>query len=270
MIRKILAGILIGFSAILLGLSLAGIALIATYTAPLQQVSAARLQALDQELAQVQTALQTAELELERTLRTVEAAEISLKSLKADFTQAKALFGNVNGALEKQLLPGLKASRQNIGQAKSTLEDLRASLAGLNALPWLDLQLPGDELLAELLASAGSLDTQITQVESLVQKASVFMEDASYLMASDFTETKTNLQNFLSVVQAYAQKLSGWRAQLAGLQAALPGWIEMTALGLTLFLVWFGFSQVSLILHGLAFWHGQTPWKDPRPTTPEA
>lgn len=266
MIRKILAGILIGLSAVLLGLSLAGMVLIATNKEPLKQVSSARLQALDAELEQAQSALQNAELELERTLRMVEAAEISLKSLKADFTQAKALFGNVNGALEKQLLPGLKASRQNILQAQSSLQSLRTSLAELNALPLVNLNLPGDELLAELLASAGSLDTQIAQVETLVKKAATFMEDASYLMEGDFTETKTNLQNFLQVVQAYAQKISGWRGQLAGVRAALPGWIETTALGLLIFLAWFGFSQVSLILHGLALWHGKTPWADRKPT----
>jgi chromosome segregation ATPase len=269
MIRKILAGILIGLSAILLGLSIAGIILIAANKEPLKQVSTARLQALDREVEQAQTTLQKAELELERTLRTVEAAEISLKSLKADFTQAKAVFGSVNGTLEKQLLPGLKASRQNIVQAQSTLQNLRTSLAELNALPLVNLNLPGDELLAELLAGAGSLDTQITQVETLVKKASTFMEDASYLMAGDFTETKTNLQNFILVVQAYDQRISGWRNQLAWLRASLPGWIEATALGLMIFLLWFGFSQVSLMLHGLAFWHGNAPGQPTRPT-PEA
>jgi F0F1-type ATP synthase membrane subunit b/b' len=259
MIRKILAGILIVISSILLGLSIAGVALVWTYKEPLTQGATARLRAIDNELAQAQTALQNAELELERTLRTVEAAEKSLETLKADFTQAKTLFGDVNGSLENQLLPGLKASRGNINQAKSSLQDLRVSLEEINALPFVNLNIPGDELLGNLIASAGSLDAQITQVEDLVKKASTFMEDASYLMEGDFTETKTNLQNFLAVVKQYDQKLGGWRDQLAMLIRSLPGWIETASIGLTIFLLWFGFSQYSLILNGLSLWRGNDP-----------
>ena len=256
MAHKILAGILIIISSILLGLSIAGIAMVWMYKEPLTQVSTSRLRSIDNELAQAQTALQNAELELERTLRTVEAAEKSLVTLKADFAQAKALFGDVNGSLENQLLPGLKASRGQIDQAKSSLLNLQASLKTLNALPLLNLNLPGDQLLGDLIASAGSLDTQITQVEDLVKKASTFMGDASYLMGGDFTETKDNLQNFLVVVKQYDQKLSGWRDQLAMLLRSLSGWIETASISLTIFLLWFGFSQFSLILNGLSLWRG--------------
>jgi chromosome segregation ATPase len=226
------------------------------YKEPLTQASTAWLRSIDNELGQAQTALQNAKLELERTLRTVEAAEKSLVTLKADFAQAKALFGDVNGSLDKQLLPGLKASRENIDQAKSSLQELRVTLAEINALPFANLNIPGDKLLADLIASTGSLDAQITQVEDLVKKASTFMGDASYLMGGDFTETKNNLQNFLTVVQEYDQKLTGWRDQLAMLIGSLPGRIETASIGLTVFLLWFGFSQFSLILHGLSLWMG--------------
>jgi F0F1-type ATP synthase membrane subunit b/b' len=259
MVHKILAGILILISSVFLGLSIAGIAMIWMYKEPLVQVSTARLRSIDNELAQAQTALQNAELELERTLRTVEAAEASLATLKADFAQAKALFGDVNGSLENQLLPGLKASRGQIDQAKSSLLSLQASLKTLNSLPLLNLNLPGDQLLTELIASAGSLDAQITQVEDLVKKASTFMGDASYLMGGDLTETKNNLQNFLTVVKEYDLRLTGWRNQLATLIRSLPGWIESTSIGLTIFLLWFGFSQFSLILQGLSLWVGNNP-----------
>jgi hypothetical protein len=120
----------------------------------------------------------------------------------------------------------------------------------------MNLNLPGDQLLAELIASSGSLDAEIVLVEDLVKKASTIANDASYLMGFDFSETKNNLQTFLTVVQEYDQKLTGWRAQLAVLVGALPSWIETAAVGLTVFLLWFGFSQFSLILHGLSLWMG--------------
>jgi len=196
---------------------------------------------------------------LERTLRAVESAEKSLETLKVDFVQAKALFGSVNGTLDKQLLPGLKASREEIDQAKSSLLELQGTLAKIKALPLADLNLPSDKLLGDLIASAGLLDAQITQVENMVKKASTFLEDASYLMEGDFTETKDNLQDFLTVVQEYDQKFSGWREQLTMLTESLPGWIKTAALSLTIFLLWFGLSQLSLIWNGLSLWRGGNP-----------
>jgi hypothetical protein len=96
-------------------------------------------------------------------------------------------------------------------------------------------------------------------VENLVQKASTFVGDAAYLMGGDFTETKQNLQNFLSVVTEYDQKITGWRTQVTTLLHSVPGWIDNTSILLTIFLLWFGFSQVGLFLHGLTAWRNGDP-----------
>ena len=258
MARKILSGTLTALSSILLILSIAGIGMVWIYREPLTQEAAARLQAIDNELGQAQTDFQNARLELDRTLRLVEAAESSMGSLKDELDQVKTLFDNTNGMLDNQLLPGLIASRGKIDQAKSTLQGLRDTLAKINSLPLLNL--PGDKLLGDLIASADSLDAQIVHVEDMVKNASTFVSDASYLMGSDFTETKTDLTNLLSLVTDYDQKLTNWRTQIEGLLASLPGWITGTSIGLTIFLLWFAFSQVSLILHGLALWRGDNPW----------
>ena len=257
--RKIIAGTVIGLCSILLGVSLALIGLIWVNKGPLTQVINARLLSIDNELGQAQTALQNARFELERTQRIVDATEQSMLTLKAEFTQAKTLFDAMNGTMDNQLIPGLKTTRANIEQAKNSLKELRASLEQINSLPFLDLNLPGDEVLANLIASADSLDTQIAQVEDLVKKASTFVGDASYMMGADFSETKRNLQNFLTVVTEYDQKMTGWRSQLAGLRVSIPGWIEGISIGLMIFMAWFGFSQISLIMQGLILWRGGDP-----------
>jgi F0F1-type ATP synthase membrane subunit b/b' len=260
MARKIISGILIGLGSLLLVLSVVGIGAVWIYRQPLIKNSTARLLIIDNDLAEAQSAFQSARLELERTLRLVESAEASMEALKDDFAQVKTLFDKTTGILDDQLLPGLLASRGKLDQAKTSLQGLRDTLTELNkSLQFLDLNLPGDKLLGDLIASADSLDGQIVRVEDLVNNASTFVSDASYLMGSDFTETKTNLNNFLAIVTEYDQKLIDWRVQVAELLASLPGWITGASIGLTLFLLWFGISQVSLILHGLAARQGGDP-----------
>ena len=43
---------------------------------------------------------------------------------------------------------------------------------------------------------------------------------------------------------------------MAILLGSLPGWIDSAAIILTVFLLWFGFSQIGLFLHGLTAWRG--------------
>jgi len=250
--RKIIALFLMATSVIMLGLSLAGIIMTWTYSEPFRAACTNRLTAIDNELARAQTSLQNARMELERTLRIVESTEQAMTTLKGDLEQAKKLFDDVNGTLDQQLIPGLQSSRQRISDATTALKDLRTLLTQLNVFSLVNI--PGDKLLSDLIASAGSLDTQISRVETLVQKASTFSGDASYLLGADFTETKNNLQNFLNVVVQYDENIQTWRSQVAWIVGSLPGWINNTAIILTVFLAWFGVSQVSLLLHGLAAW----------------
>jgi hypothetical protein len=85
-------------------------------------------------------------------------------------------------------------------------------------------------------------------------------------MGGDFTETKKNLQGFLTVVKEYDQKIFGWRVQVKSLLGSLPGWINSASIILTIFLLWFGFSQIGLFLHGLTIWHGGDPFAALRET----
>jgi hypothetical protein len=85
------------------------------------------------------------------------------------------------------------------------------------------------------------------------------MNDSSYLMGGDLNETRTNIQELQTVVTVYESKIGTWREQLDALKAKSPGWIQRTAIILTVFLLWFALSQFGLILHGLAVRRGENP-----------
>jgi hypothetical protein len=85
------------------------------------------------------------------------------------------------------------------------------------------------------------------------------MSDTSYLMGGDLSETRENIQNMQAVIDEYEGRIGIWREQVATLQADLPGWIQRTAIWLTVFLLWFALSQFGLILHGLGAWRGENP-----------
>jgi F0F1-type ATP synthase membrane subunit b/b' len=260
MVQKIFAGILILLSAILLMASIAGIAAIWYYNQPLTREATGQLKEIDIELAQAQATLQSSEKELQRALRIVDATQEALEKLTQQSNSAGSLLDNIQSTLDDRLLPELKTTRGRIEEARNTLEDLQGILASVGSfIPGIDLNVPKTTL-TDLIASAESLDTEIANMEVLATQASTFVSDTSYLLGGDLTQTRDSLQSFLSAIQDYEKKVKRWREQEAQILENAPMWINQASIILTIFLVWFGLSQFSLLLHGIAMQRGLDPF----------
>lgn len=258
--RKIWSMTLMVLSTIVLVASLVGVGAVWYYNEPLTHNITTRLQEIDSELTLAQSALQDAQGELERALRIVTAAETALEALSQQTAQAQDILGGVKGTIDDKLLPGLKTSRDKVDGVKGMVEGLRGTLETINNLPLVDLNLPGDEMLANIIAAADSLDAEIANVEDIARQASTFVGDTSYLLGGDLSETKTSLTNLLAVIEEYNAKVTGWQEQIAVWEQSLPGWIDQASISLTVFLLWFAFSQAGLFLIGLTAWKGGDPF----------
>jgi chromosome segregation ATPase len=261
MARKILSGILIALSTIFLVLSVVGIGAIWYYKGPLTREATGRLTEIDAQLAQAQATLQSSEKELQRALRIVDGAQAALEKMAQQTGSAKNLFDSIQSTIDDKLLPDLKTTRQRIDSARRTLESLQSVLKSVSGfVPGVDLNAPA-KTLADLIASTHSMDTEITNVEELATRASTFVSDTSFLLGGDLTETRTSLQNFVSYIQDYEKKISGWRDQDKALLDKTPGWINQASIILTVFLLWFALSQFGLLLHGLSIQRGADPFE---------
>jgi multidrug efflux pump subunit AcrA (membrane-fusion protein) len=259
--RKILCGILIALSAIFLILSVVGIGAIWFYNEPLTSKVTGQLTDIDAQLAQAQATLQSSEKELQRALRIVDGAQAALEKLTKQTGSSESLLGNIQGTLDDKLLPELKTTRQRIDSARITLESLQSVLKSISGfVPGVDLTGPG-KIVKDLISSTKSLDTEIANVEVLATQASTFVSDTSFLLGGDLSETRTSLQNFVSYIQDYEKKVIGWREQDKQLLDGVPKWIDQASIVLTIFLLWFGFSQFGLLLHGLSIQRGDDPLK---------
>jgi predicted nucleic acid-binding Zn-ribbon protein len=259
MAHRIFAGILIVLSSLLLVLSAAGIGAAWIYNERLTREAVARLEAVDGELVQAQTGIRNARAEMERTLRIVESAEKALASLKSQTEEAKKLFEAFNGTLENTVIPGLQTTRGTIGQLRDTLQKLRDSLEKLNSIPFVGIDLPGDATLAGLIKTVDALNSQISDMQDLAKRAGTFMSDTAFVLGGDMTETKQRMQVLLDALVEYDRKVTGWHTEVSRLIESTPGWIDQASGILTIFLLWFGFSQFGLLLHGLRLWKGNDP-----------
>jgi hypothetical protein len=195
-------------------------------------------------------------VELERTLRIVNSTEEALK--KFTLNDPQSFFKNVQTTLDEGLVPELETARERLVAARDSLERLRVTLLGINLIPFIQINIP-DKILTDLIDSADSMQTRIEDVGALVKQASTFLDDASYLLGGDFSETRESLEFFLAEIDTYQQKVDGWRAQVGMLIESAPRWVDNASIWLTVGLLWFGFSQFGLILHGLSLRRGDDP-----------
>lgn len=258
MARKIFSRILIIVSAVFFILSVLGIFAAWIYNEPLTRDALEQLNELDAELQAGESTLKSAEMELERSLRILDASEKAL----SQFTQndPEAFFENVQTTLDDELVPELETAKERLIAARDTLENLRGLLNTLKLIPFIQVPIP-DQTLTDLIDSADALEAEIGDVSDLAEQASVLLDSASELFSGDFDETRLSLEGFLADVDEYQQKVRGWREQVTDVKTNLPLWIDLGSLLLTIFLLWFGLSQVSLLLHGRAILRGETPWE---------
>ena len=260
MARKIFSGLLILFSALFFILSIGGITAIWYYNQPLKSETTRQLKEIDTQMAQAQTALQSSQDELENALRIVNASQEALQKLADQSTGAENAFEYIQSTLDDKLLPDLHTTRQRLDSARTTLEGLQTILQGVNSLiPAVNLNAP-DQTLSDLINSARSLDSDISDVETIAEQASTFVNNNSFLVSGDLSETKASLESFLATIKEYEKKVTGWREQVKALNAGLPKWIDQASIGLTIFLAWFAISQVGLFLHGISIRDGDNPF----------
>jgi len=256
MARKIISWVLIILSALFLLLSAAGIGAAWVFNEPLTRNAVERLNKVDAELQLGQSTLQSAQLELERSLQILDASEQALNQFTAN--DPEAFFENVQTTLDDELVPELQTARERLIAARDTLEGLRGLLAALKFIPFIQIPIP-DQTLTDLIDSADALEEKIGDVGDLAEQASKMLSDASLLLGGDFAETRESLEGFLAAVKEYEEKVTGWRDQVADAKEALPVWIDWASVILTIFLLWFGLSQFSLFLHGRAILRGENP-----------
>jgi len=256
MARKILAWMLIVLSSLLLLASIAGIGAAWFFNEPLEREALRRLTAIEGELKQGQASLGTAQTELERSLSMLDSSEQALNNFTAN--DPEAFFENVQSTLDDELVPELQIARERLVTARDTIENLRVTVFGLNALPFININIP-DKMLTDLIDSADALESEIGDVSALAEQASTFLTGASELMGGDFSETRESLESFLGAVKTYREKVTEWQGQVADIKKSLPTWMARTLIGLTVFLFWFGLSQFGLLLHGRMILHGQNP-----------
>lgn len=159
--------------------------------------------------------------------------------------------------LEEDIGQRLEIAEQFVVSMQASLRSTSQALLVLDSLPFVSTRLApsGSQREGQLSSVATSLvgvadlleqvTTTITRIRSEQALAPGQLEQ----VRSTLDRVDRELHAVQREISAFSQRVDDTGAQLESLQASIPQWIAGCAVAVTIFLVCFGFSQLSLLLH---------------------
>ena len=255
--KRIVSAALIVLSVLFFVASLAGLIAVWVYNQPLTDDLLRRIQAVDSDLQQAETALQATRLELESTQEQIDLIQSVIAAVGIDSQENVRILTDIAKSFDQTLSPLIDTVASGVGKVSDAFLALKGVVEKLNALPLVSIEIPGAEKLQELANSIAEQQAQVIQLREKVQHMSQLTQDTLNTLTTGYSEFETTIQNLLGVVTEYETKVVDYRAELAYLKINLPTWIDQASVILTILLIWLAFSQLGLFILAWSFFKGQ-------------
>lgn len=205
-----------------------------------------RMQQLDNRLAAAQDRIQNIE-------NRVTAAGLSLE-------EANLLRIALDRLIGDELTPILEDARSIINTVVEIANGIEDTIAAVNSIPFVNVQVPGAQQYHELRDQISSLITTVQDLRTDLQNRKVETVQELVSLVTGYTgRAKDIIGRIRAPITTAQTQTAQLRAQLAQLSAELPGRITWSAIGLTVVFLWLFLTQMVLIGVGWSLRNG-TPF----------
>jgi hypothetical protein len=182
----------------------------------------------------------------------VQQAEQTIGTVGGNLQENSPVLTALSNRLETRLAPA-------VGQIQETLAPVRESLATVanvvetvNSIPFIEKKAPRVARLDEIFNQLGQLAADIKQLNdtlrtSVVEGKNELTQEAVTTLTGITTRVDTGLGAVQTETQAALVEIQAFQAETQALKSRLLLYYNLTALGLTLFLLWVIYSQIVLI-----------------------
>jgi hypothetical protein len=182
----------------------------------------------------------------------VQQAEQTIENVGANLQENSPVLNALNSRLETRLAP-------TVGQIQTTLAPVRESLATVanvveiaNSIPFVETKAPRMARLDEIFNQLGQLAADIKQLNdtlraSVVEGKNQLTQEAVTTLTGITTRVDTGLGAVQTETQAALVEIQAFQEETQALKSRLLLYYNLTALALTLFLLWVVYSQIVLI-----------------------
>ena len=202
------------------------------------------LDALDEMLTEAQDLVNMLQTTLESVTAGVQERVEALKETAA-----------IQEALEP-VMNDIAEFTQGLREAYITFD---TSIQGLNKLPFVELETPGDELIQSITDSKSDLQNQVNDLEESVQSFTTLSNVAINQLHDMLLATETTLLTFQEQVSMFGEDIVSLRSTVDGLEPRVSSGITWLTIAITIISIWIALGQVALFIFAWSLLKGRDP-----------
>jgi hypothetical protein len=257
-LTRILAVIVMVISALVLVLSLTGIAgawiirgQLATDLVDIATEAEARATRAKRGLGQLDAALTRAHDQ-------VSGVEQEVQAFGADLEENRPLLSAISDRLGLELGPLFDSARGFMTTIRETIAAVNGAIEAINAIPFVSIPVPELERMEQLSQDVDNVRTEVQDLRTAIdQRRSEIIQGSVSIVTTPTSKIGSTLGEMQATVSEYSQQAGAVQERLSDFKSAIGGRLTWAAVILTLILLWLAFSQVGLLVLAWRFFSGQ-------------
>jgi hypothetical protein len=268
-LKRILAVIVMVISALVLVLSLTGIAGVWIVRAQLATDLVNIATEAEVRATRAKRGLDLLDAALTRAHDQVAGVEREVQAFGADLEQNRPLLNAITDKLGIEIVPLFDTAREAMTTIRETVTAVSGAIEAINAIPLISLPVPELEKVEKLAQDVESLHTQVQDLRtSIDQRRSEIIQGTVSIVTTPTSQISSTLGEMQTTVSGYSQQLGALQEGLSTFKAEIGGKLAWGAVILTLILLWLAFSQIGLLVLGWRFFSGRDLLARERQETP--
>lgn len=237
--------------------SAAGIGSLWYFKPSIQAVITRDLTLLQETLTTTSEGLVLVSDSIETTAASVRALEETIGDTAGAIRATTPMIATLAIMTREELPRTLETAQTSLSSAQESAQIIDGFLSALSFLPGIDYdpEVPLNEALASVSASLDPLPTNLktieTSLEATEDNLSVVQSDIE-LIAADMSQISASLEESQGVIEQYQATTTDLEQRVEQALERLPYQVRVAAWALTFALVWFFFTQLGLVLQGMA------------------
>lgn len=239
-------------------LSVAGLVVIMQLVPRAQAALNHELDVIDRALSATSAGLGVADTSLGRADTTVGSLQTTLGSTGEALTATLPTLNTLNTLTSQTLPTTIESTQQALGSARETARIADSILGAISALRLLPTEtynpeVPLNVAIGQVSSSLDGLPQSLRDIGGGLTIASTNLQVVKAdldSVSSDIGTINASLKEARSVIGQYQDVIADLQAEVSGVRAAAPVWLNAAAWGVALILIWLGIAQIGLLTQG--------------------
>ncbi|MFC1997092.1 hypothetical protein ACFLXI_05730 [Chloroflexota bacterium] len=133
------------------------------------------------------------------------------------------------------------------------------SIQGLNKLPFVELETPGDELIQSITDTKTDLQNQVNDLEESIQSFTTLSDEAINQLHDMLLATETTLHTFQKQAGIFGREIASIRSAVEELESRISSGVTWLTIAITIISIWIALGQAAIFIFAWSLLKGYDP-----------